>query len=409
MQTSPQRQALPANYHIMTKPIGPICNLDCKYCFYLEKEKFYGETPSFRMKEDLLENYIKQYIESQPGPEITFAWQGGEPTLMGVDFFEKAVAFQARHCPPNKRVANTFQTNGTLLDDRWGEFLKQNCFLVGVSIDGPPRLHDWYRVDKAGKPTCQQVLQGIKCLQKHDVDFNTLTVVSRHNSQHPLEIYRFLKDIGSTYLQFIPLVERVGEDASLASPPDLTVSAQESPPVTKWSVRPKDYGDFLCAIFDEWVRKDVGNIFIQLFDTQLGLFMGMPASLCYFAETCGYGMAMEHNGDLYSCDHFVYPEYKLGNIKETPILELLHSSRQQKFGQDKRDALPRYCMECDVRFACNGECPKHRFMKTPDGEPGLNYLCPAYKKFLHHITPAMNTMAHLIRSGRPASLIMQRP
>jgi uncharacterized protein len=357
------------------------------------------------MTDEVLENYVRQYIESQDAPEIAFAWQGGEPTLMGLAFFERAVEFQKRYCPPHKKVTNAMQTNGVLLDDTWCEFLHRNGFLIGLSIDGPRELHDHYRVDKGGHPTFDKVMRGLELLKKHRVEFNTLTVVNRQNSQHPLEVYRFLKKHGSDFMQFIPLVERVGAGTMFAAPPHLNGSEPPSP-VTPWSVRAEDYGAFLCAIWDEWVRRDVGTVFVQLFDVQLGIWLDMPSSLCVFAETCGRAVIMEHNGDIYSCDHYVYPEYKVGNVLETPLNQILDSPAQTKFGADKRDALPRYCRECDVRFACNGECPKHRFIRTPDGEAGLNYLCAGYKRFFNHIDSQMRLMADLIRANRPAADIM---
>jgi len=416
----------------MTKPIGAICNLDCKYCYYLEKEKLYPGTQSFKMSDEVLESYVRQYIAAQDVPEINFAWQGGEPTLMGLDFFRRVVQLQQQYCPPGKRITNALQTNGTLLNDEWCQFFHDHHFLIGLSIDGPREMHDRYRVDKGGKPTFDKVMRGLEYLKQHQVEFNTLTVVNRHNSRYPLEVYNFLKKHGSGFMQFIPLVERAGNDEMFAAPPVLPSSTPrnyslplpivnsdaplspswgEGPgvrasPVTPWSVEARTYGDFLCTIFDTWVRHDVGQVFVQLFDVQLGIWMGMPASLCVFAETCGRAMAMEHNGDLYSCDHYVYPQYKLGNITDTPILDLVESPSQKQFGADKRDTLPRYCKQCEVRFACNGECPKHRFINTPDGEPGLNYLCAGYKKFLKHIDPAMRTMAQLLQSGRPAADIM---
>jgi len=390
----------------MTKPSGPICNLDCKYCFYLEKEKLYPTTKDFKMSDHVLEEYIRQYIEAQEVPEVNFAWQGGEPTLMGLDFFKRAVELQRKYCPPDKKVTNAIQTNGTLLDDEWCEFLRENKFLVGLSIDGPREMHDHYRVDKGGQPTFGKVMDGIELLKRHRVEFNTLTVVHRLNSTHPLEVYRFLKEHGSGFMQFIPLVERAGGDEGFASPPDPGGGGPPSP-VTPWSVQARDYGDFLCTIFDEWVHHDVGKYFVQLFDVHLAVWMGMPASLCVFAETCGNAMAIEHNGDLYSCDHYVYRHYKLGNILDKTMEHLVDSPEQRKFGTDKRDTLPRFCRECDVRFACNGECPKHRFIETPDGEPGLNYLCAGYKIFFHHIDPYMRTMAGLLKSGRPAADIME--
>ncbi len=399
-------------FHIMTKPIGPICNLDCKYCYYLEKEHLYPPRHSFRMTDETLENYIRQYLAAQPTQEIEFAWQGGEPTLMGLDFFKRMVELQQKYCPPGKRVTTSLQTNGTLLNDEWCEFFKKHDFLVGISIDGPPDLHDRYRVDKGGKPSFDQVMRGVKYLQAHEVRYNTLTVVHRYTGKRPLDVYRFLRDeVKTEFMQFIPIVERVGEGEGLlwlAPPPAIgeDASVEKGPPVQPWSVEPRDYGDFLSAVFDEWVRSDVGKVFVQLFEVHLGIWMGMGASLCVFGETCGSALAMEHNGDLYSCDHYVYPEYLLGNINETPLIDLVNLPAQKKFGDDKRDALPKYCRECDVRFACNGECPKHRFYTTPDGEPGLNYLCAGYKRYFKHIDPYMRAFTRLLRSGRPATDIM---
>lgn len=399
-----------APFHVMSKPIGPICNLDCKYCFYLEKEKLYPDTRKWAMPDDVLEAYIAQYIESQPHQQISFAWQGGEPTLLGVRYFRKVVELQQKYAN-GKTIDNAFQTNGTLLDDEWCEFLAQHKFLVGLSVDGPAELHDAYRVDKQQKPTFPQVMRGLEFLKKHKVDFNTLTVVNRVNSQKPLEVYRFLRDIGSGFIQFIPLVERAPQTRlkvlgmDLAEPP-VKGEDDETVPVTAWSLRSKDYGEFLCIIFDEWVRRDVGKTFVQLFDVALGNWAGMGSSLCVFAEKCGRALAIEHNGDLYACDHYVYPRYNLGNIMNVSLGAMVESPEMKKFASDKSDTLPEYCRKCEVRFACNGECPKHRFTRTPDGEDGLNYLCPAYKRFFNHIDAPMKMMANLIRTGRPAALIM---
>jgi uncharacterized protein len=304
-------------------------------------------------------------------------------------------------------IENAFQTNGVLLDDQWGEFLKKNDFLVGLSIDGPAELHDAYRVDKGGQPTFNKVMRGIEALKKHGVTFNTLTTVHRMNSRHPLEVYRFLRDVGSGYMQFIPIVERA---ATVTTPDGLTLvspSFTDSAAVTEWSVEPKQYGRFLTAIFDEWVRHDVGRQYVQLFDVTLEMWVGMTASLCVFRSTCGSALAMEHNGDVYSCDHFVYPENKLGNIMETPLRGMVDSPQQVAFGTAKRDTLPQYCKKCEVRFACNGECPKHRFLKTPDGEPGLNYLCAAYKMFFNHVDPYMRFMARQIQTEKAPALVME--
>jgi uncharacterized protein len=400
-------------FHLLTKPIGPICNLDCKYCFYLEKQKLYPDETQWRMSDAVLEEYIRQYIHSQSGPEIHFAWQGGEPTLLGVEFFQKAVALQQKYAG-EKIISNALQTNGTLLDDAWGKFLKQQNFLVGLSIDGPRPLHDQYRVDKGQKPTFDAVMRGLECLKYHRVEFNTLTVVSRANAQRPLEVYRFLKKIGSEFIQFIPLVERAApvqakaQGFDFAEPPDLLGPEKNAAAVTEWSVEAAQYGNFLCAIFDEWVRRDVGQTFVQLFDVALGNWMGLGSSLCVFAEKCGAALAIEHNGDLYSCDHFVYPRYRLGNVMNQSLGAMVNSPAQIKFGSDKADLLPQFCRQCEVRFACNGECPKHRFIQAPGGEAGLNYLCAAYKKFFHHIDPHMKTMSQLLRRGRAAADIMKK-
>ena len=410
-----QRVSAPTGrpFHVMTKPIGPLCNLDCKYCFYLEKEQLVSTGGNFRMSEEVLETYIRQYLSQQHVPEISFAWQGGEPTLLGVEFFRKVVALQKKHAH-GKKISNAFQTNGTLLNDEWCEFLAQNRFLVGLSVDGPPKLHNAYRVDKKGGPTYEKVAHGLKFLKKNGVEFNTLTVVNRRNSQKPLEVYRFLKENGSGFIQFIPLVERLPNREArelglgLASPPQPDKDDTTPASVTEWSVEPKQYGEFLVTIFDEWVRQDVGKVFVQLFDTALGNWSGAGSSLCVFAERCGSALALEHNGDAYCCDHYVYPQYKLGNLLHISLGEMAHSPQQHKFGNDKSDALPKFCRECEVRFACNGECPKHRFRVTPTGEPGLNYLCPAYKRFFKHIDPAMRKMTELLRQQRAPAEIMAR-
>jgi uncharacterized protein len=395
-----------SQFHVMTKPIGPICNLDCKYCFYLEKENLYPNTKHWSMDAAVLERYISQYIAAQPGENVDFAWQGGEPTQLGVDFFRNVVRLEEKYAG-GKAVHNALQTNGTLLNDEWCEFLGERRFLVGVSIDGPRELHDFYRVDKGNAPTFDRVMRGIGKLKEHNVDFNTLTVVNRHNSTQPLEVYRFLKEIGSGFMQFIPIVERKtsapGPDGLVLIQPTFDGSAE----VTDWSVEPRVYGEFLARIFDEWVRQDVGRYFVQHFDVALESWLGLDASLCVFRRTCGAALAMEHTGDLYSCDHFVYPEHKLGNITETALEQMVASAQQKKFGQDKLDTLPRYCRECTVRFACNGECPKHRFTRTPDGEPGLNYLCAGYKHFFNHIDPYMRFMAAELRAGRAPANVMQ--
>jgi uncharacterized protein len=399
-------------FHVMTKPIGPICNLDCKYCFYLEKEALYTDA-KWRMAPAVLESYIRDYIAAQPGEQVSFAWQGGEPTLLGLDFFRRVVELQQRHAN-GKTIENALQTNATLLDDDWGVFLQEHQFLVGVSIDGPQALHDHYRVDKKGGGTFDQVMRGVELLQRHEVDFNTLTCLNRVTARKPLEIYRFLKGIGSRHLQFIPIIERRPGSQTrqwgldLASPDERPGGddSDEDLPVMGWSVRPADFGEFYIRLFDRWVRQDVGKIFVQLFDTALAKWAGVPGGICVHQETCGDALALEHNGDLYSCDHFVYPQHKLGNLADTPLAELVESDRQRAFGKAKRDTLPRYCRECEVRFACHGGCPKSRFLTTPDGEPGLHYLCAGYRAFFNHIDPVMRAMAALYhRQQSPAGVM----
>ncbi len=396
-------------FHVMTKPHGPICNLDCKYCYYLEKEKLFPAGSSFRMSPEVLEAYVRDYIAAQPVAEVHFAWQGGEPTLLGLDFFREVVRLQKQYAG-QKRISNAIQTNGTKLDDDWCSFFTEHGFLVGLSIDGPQELHDAYRVDKGGHPSFHKVMRGLEYLTKHETEFNTLTVVNRLNAESPREVYNFLKEIGSRFFQFIPLVEREpdsgakGLELDLAFPPDKV--EDETPPVTPWSVGAKQYGTFLLEIFDEWVRQDVGSVFVQLFDTTLAGWTGAEPPLCVFARTCGNAMVLEHNGDLFSCDHYVYPDYRLGNILDTPLAELATLPEQVAFGQAKETDLPAYCRRCDVRFLCNGECPKHRFVDTPDGEPGLNYLCPSYKRFFTKTAPHFQLMADLLRQRRPPAEIM---
>lgn len=392
------------HFHIMAKPAGPSCNLGCTYCFYLEKERLYPDTPAWAMPDDLLASFIRQYIESQPGPEIQFSWQGGEPTTLGLDFFRKVVALQQEH-GGGRTIHNAFQTNGVLLDDAWCAFFAEHRFLIGLSIDGPEALHDRYRRDKGGHPTFARVMRGLACLKRHGVEFNTLTCVQRDNAAHPLDVYRFLRNEGSGFIQFIPVIERA---AANPAPGTLHLVAPEQAQarVTEWSVGPRAYGDFLCTVFDEWVRHDVARTFVQIFDIALEAWSGMPPSLCVFGETCGQAMALEHNGDLYACDHFVYPENRLGNILKTPLAELAASPAQRAFGLKKREALPGCCRACDVYFMCHGECPKHRFLKSPENEPGLNYLCEGYRHFFRHIDPYMRFMARELRAERPPANVM---
>lgn len=389
------------SFHVMAKPIGPLCNIGCKYCFYLEKEKMFLKNETFKMKDEILEKYIKQYIDSQPTEEVIFTWQGGEPTMLGVKYFEKIIELQQRYAR-GKVVSNCIQTNGTLLNDEWGKFLKQYNFLVGLSIDGPPKLHDAYRVDKKGLPTYEKVIKGLRILQEYQIEFNTITVVNKINSKKPIEVYNFLKKIGSKYIQFIPLIERLPDvrakelGLDLAFPPK--IDEEVLLPVTEWSVEPKQYGIFLTEIFDQWLKYDIGKVFVQLFDVALGNWSGLhPNSLCVFSETCGKAVALEHDGSLYACDHYVYPSHKLGNLASTSLGDMINSERQKLFGEAKKNNLPNYCRQCEFKFACHGECPKHRFLRTPDGEYGLNYLCLSYKYFFRHIKPHMDLLSAGLR------------
>jgi uncharacterized protein len=369
--------------------------LDCAYCFFLSKEELYPGS-SFRMSDDLLIEYVRQLLQSHRTPEVTVAWQGGEPTLMGLDFFRRAMNLVEELRRPEQAIAHTIQTNCTLVDDDWASFLAEHDFLVGVSVDGPREMHDAYRVDKGGKPTFDRVMRGLDRLRAHGVRWNALTTVHRANEQHPLEVYRFLRDeLGAEHVQFIPIVER---------PTEMGVPVGDT--VTERSVSPAGYGKFLIDVFEEWVRHDVGRLFVQMFDSTLASFVGVPGSLCVHSETCGTALALEHNGDLYSCDHFVDPEHLLGNIGSRHMLELVASPQQQAFGDAKRDSLPAYCRACDVRFACHGGCPKDRFTTTPDGEPGLHYLCPSYQLFFRHVDRPMRVMTAAVRSGGYADEVM---
>ncbi len=397
--------------HVLTKPIGPICNLDCEYCFYLHKDQLYDDGERWRMSDETLEAYIQQYVEAQPDAvdEITFAWQGGEPTLMGVEFYERAIELQRRHVPANKRIQNTMQTNGVLLDDRWCEFLRRNGFLVGLSIDGPAELHDRYRRDKQGQPTFPAVLRGLKLLEEHGVEYNLLVVVNRHNGDHGRRVYTYLRDNGASFFQFIPIVERrgIGAHAEELSP-DVQPDSGNEHLVSSRSVRPEQFGDFLIEVFDEWFHRDVGRVYVQIVEEAVRAWLGLEPSLCLFRRQCGRAIVMEHNGDLYSCDHFVEPDYKLGNIHDRPIVELANADQQVRFGRDKESALAEYCRQCDVRFVCNGECPKNRIVETPDGETGLSYLCAGYRKFFRHIGPYMQMIADELKQNRPAANVMNR-
>ena len=381
----------PPQFHVLAKPTGPICNLDCSYCFFLEKESLYpGDR--FRMAESVMETYIRQVVESQVGAEITIAWQGGEPTLMGVDFFRRAVAYAEACAGPQRTLHHTIQTNGTLLTDEWCAFLREKQFLVGISIDGPPALHDEYRVDKQGRATSDRVLAGLNRLKAAGVEWNVLCTVHTANQDAPLEVYRYFRDeLGASFVQFIPIVERVDEAGV---------------ELTERSVDPDAWGRFLVTVFDEWTRHDVGDVFVQMFDAALASWYGAPAALCIFSETCGNAVALEHNGDLYSCDHFVDPEHLLGNIMDTHMVELLAAPAQREFGTAKRDLLPEQCRVCPVLFACRGECPKNRVRRTSTGEAGLNHLCAGYLAFFTHIDGVMRMMVDALRRGGHAGEVM---
>ncbi|MEU2747539.1 anaerobic sulfatase maturase [Streptomyces collinus] len=402
-------------FHLLAKPAGAICNLDCTYCFFLSKELLY-EGSRFRMADELLDAYIRQLIEAHgPVPEVTVAWQGGEPTLMGLDFFRRSLEYERRYARPGQRIVNTIQTNGTLIDAEWARFFRDNDFLVGLSVDGPRELHDAYRVDKGGKPTFDRVMRGLGHLRTHGVQWNALTTLHDANAGRGRSVYAFLRDdCGATHMQFIPIVERttphdlpLANDGWGARAKDRPVYRQEGDKVTDRSVTGQQYGRFLIDVFEDWVRHDVGRVYVQMFDVALANWYGEQPSLCVHSRTCGSALALEHNGDLYSCDHFVEPDHLLGNIGDRHMLELVDSPQQRKFGQDKYDTLPRYCHDCDVRFACHGGCPKDRFDATPDGEPGLNHLCAGFKAFFHHVDRPMRTMAGLLRQGRAPALIMR--
>jgi len=403
----------PLAFHLLAKPTGAVCNLDCKYCFFLSKEMLYPGS-RFRMADELLETYIRQLLDAQQVPEVTIAWQGGEPTLMGLDFFKRSIELVEKYRKPGQTIQHTIQTNGTKIDGELAAFFKENNFLVGLSVDGPKELHDIYRVNKGGSGSFEQVMRGYQILQKYGVDVNILCTVHAANADHPLEIYHFFRDeLNAQYMQFIPIVERAtAETLPLANlgwserpGAERPLYMQIGELVTERSVKPEQYGRFLVAIFDEWVRRDVGKVFVQSFDAALANWIGQP-SLCIFQPTCGNALALEHNGDLYSCDHFVEPAFLLGNIQQTHMIDLVSSDQQKKFGQDKFDTLPKYCRECEVLFACYGECPRNRFIHTPDGEPGLNYLCAGYKAFFNHIDHPMRIMADLLRRGRYADEVM---
>ena len=415
METSDRKETkgivASAPFHLMAKPAGPRCNMACEYCFYTEKDSLFPVGDSWRMSDAVQEAYISQVAETLTGPEVQYAFQGGEPTLAGLDFFRRAVELAQKHAA-GRRVSFALQTNGLLLDDDWCMFLADNNFLVGISIDGPKWIHDRYRKDGKGGTHFEEVLGTVERMKKRGVEFNTLTVVNRLNAKHGPEVYRFLKELGVQHMQFIPLVERQSDQTAvalgldLAAPPDRDGTA-EPMPVMPWSVRSEDYGEFLSRIFDEWVRNDVGAIFVQTFETALGNWMGLGSGICVHAERCGRALILEHNGDVYACDHYVYPPYRRGNILEKHLRDIVDSPEQIRFGNDKADRLPRCCRECKWLFACRGACPKHRFMRAKGGEWGLNYLCAGHRRFYAHIDPHLKTLAGLLREGRPAQAIMQ--
>ena len=390
--------------YVMLKPAGAHCNLACKYCYYLEKNKLYPTAQRHLMSDEMLEQFTREYIEAQTMNQVLFTWHGGEPLLRSIGFYRKALSLQQKYAG-GRRIDNVIQTNGTLLTDEWCEFFAQNHWLVGISIDGPQPDHDHYRLTAAGKPSWKKVMQGIKLLKKHGVEWNAMAVVNAYNANHPLEFYRFFKENGCQFLQFTPIVERLTrhEDgrtlASLADKDEISLSEA--------SVAPEQWGYFLCAIFDEWVRKDVGKIFVEIFDCTLANWMGISPGICAYSKECGHAGVMEHNGDVYSCDHFVFPEYKLGNIRDHSLIDMLYGEQQQEFSRLKHSSLPRQCKECDMEFACHGECPKNRFMKDRYGDSGLNYLCPGYYHYYQHVAPYMDYMKQELMSQRPPSNIMK--
>lgn len=403
-------------YSVMCKPAGPACNLRCEYCYYLSKEPLLHLPGLEPIADDVLERFVRDYIHGNDAAEIAFDWQGGEPTLLGVDFFRRVVELQERHCPPSKSVINNLQTNGTLVDDEWCDFLKRHGFLVGLSIDGPRELHDAYRRARGGQPTFDRVMASAKLMRKKGVMFNTLTVINRLNARYPLDVYRFLtREVGSRLIQLIPMVEPKGFEkiAPQHWAPDrmpVTGSAAARPGtpesvVCDWSVDPDDLGAFLCRVFDEWWNRDVGRHFVNLFETSVAAWSGMPPQICVFAEVCGKALALERDGNLYSCDHYVYPEYRLGNVMEQSLPEMVYSERQAVFGLDKSDRLPRYCRECKHRFACNGECPRNRFVRAPDGEAGLNYFCPGLKRFFAHADERFTRLARQLQINQGRSVV----
>jgi len=396
--------------HVLAKPAGAACNLHCDYCFYLEKEKLFPEKEDFRMSDAVLENYIRHYVGAQPTPEVEFVWHGGEPTLLGVDFFRKAVKYQMPY-RKHKTIKNSLQTNGTLLTDEWCEFFKESGFFIGVSLDGPQEIHDRHRRDRGGEPTFNNVMNGLRLLQKHDVDYNVLACVAKETAQRPLEVYHFFKGEDIRFIQFTPVIERAadersGEQALRFASPSALDREEPNTKIMPWTVEPEAYGDFLIAIYEEWVRHDVGKIFVMNFEWALNAWIGNLSPVCIFAKQCGRALAVEHNGDVYACDHYVYPEYRLGNILSDDLGRMVERSLASGFGPHKERALPQWCCECEVLQACWGGCPKHRFARSLRDEPGLQYLCAGYKKFFMHIRKYLNVFTQLLENGLPASQVM---
>ena len=402
--------SVPPGIHVVAKPIGPACNLDCEYCFYLEKQALYGVGEDYRMSDKVLAHFIRSYVEAQPTPVVEFVWQGGEPTLLGLDFFRKVVALQ-RPFAGRKTITNSLQTNGTLLDDEWCRFLKQHNFMVGLSLDGPREIHDRYRRDRNGKGTFDAVMRGLRLLRKHGVEYNIMAGVARETARRPLDVYRFFKAEGVEFIQFTPIVERLPDASAgkhglrLAGPAKLD-EAEPHTEVTPWSVIPEEYGDFLIAVYEEWVRNDVGTVFVMNFEWALNAWIGNPSPVCIHAGQCGRSVVLEHNGDLFACDHYVYPEYRLGNILSDDLMAMVEMSRRSGFGVNKESALPKWCGTCEVLAACRGGCPKHRFLETCQGDAGLQYLCAGYKKFFRHIRKYLRAMTTLLENGLPPSRVM---
>ncbi len=389
--------------YVMTKPVGAVCNLACDYCYYLEKLNLYRDSSKYVMSDELLERFIREYINSQTMPQVLFTWHGGETLMRPLSFYKRVMELQRQYAN-GRTIDNCIQTNGTLLTDEWCEFFRANNWLVGISIDGPQEFHDEYRKNRQGKPSFTKVMHGINLLKKHGIEWNAMAVVNDFNADYPLDFYHFFKEIGCKYLQFAPIVERISQHQDgrhLATP------LQENEKLADFCVSPEQWGNFLCTIFDEWVRNDVGQFFIQIFDSTLANWVGEQPGVCSMAKTCGHAGVMEFNGDVYSCDHYVFPEFKLGNIYEKTLVEMMYSERQQEFGLAKQRTLPKQCKECEFLFACNGDCPKNRFMKTVDGELGLNYLCKGYYQFFKHVAPYMDYMKKELFGERPPANIME--